>query len=240
MRVLDLGCGSGDVSLLAAEIVGENGEVVGVDKAEAAIERAAARAASRGLSNLRFVRSELQSFASDQPFDAIVGRFVLMYLADPADTLRRLAAAQLRPGGILAFHEYDTDAARAVPEGPLIARCRRWFTDAFRAAGADTGMGMRLYPVFVAAGLPAPALRLEGELGGGPDFFGYAMLADVIRSLLPVLERFGIATASEVDIETLEDRVRDECVRGGGVFVIPELIGAWSRKPGAIARIEAL
>ena len=46
MRVLDVGCGSGDVAFLAAELVGPGGEVIGVDRAIAAIRRGTARAQS--------------------------------------------------------------------------------------------------------------------------------------------------------------------------------------------------
>jgi ubiquinone/menaquinone biosynthesis C-methylase UbiE len=230
MRVLDLGCGSGDVSLLAAEIVGPTGEVIGIDQAGAAIERASSRAAAQGLTHVRFTQSDVDTFRSDQLFDAIVGRLVLMYLPDPASALRRLSRV-LRPGGILAFLEYDTEAARGIPEGPLLQRCREWYTAAFHASGADMCMGPRLYRTFVAAGLPTPSMRLEGAIGGGPDFFGYQLIAEVIRSMLPLLEKIGAATACEVDIDTLEERLREEFVRGGGVFIVPELIGAWARLP---------
>jgi cyclopropane fatty-acyl-phospholipid synthase-like methyltransferase len=53
MRVLDVGCGAGDTSMLLAEMVGERGEVVGVDRASAAI--AAAQARGQGRHNLRFL-----------------------------------------------------------------------------------------------------------------------------------------------------------------------------------------
>ena len=228
MRVLDVGCGSGDVSMLVGEIVGPSGQVVGVDKAGAAIERASARAADRGLSNLHFIERDLQELSFDEPFDAVVGRLVLMYLPDPGRVLRRLTG-MLRPGGIVAFHEFDIGAARTLPEGPLFARCGRWILATFAAAGAETRMGLKLHSAFIDGGLPAPSMRLEGEIGAGPDFFGYAMVADVVRSLLPLMEKFGIATAKEIDIDTLADRLREEVTISRGSLVIPEFIGAWSR-----------
>jgi hypothetical protein len=73
---------------------------------------------------------------------------------------------------------------------------------------------------------------LHGDtiLGGGPDFAGYAYLAGVFRSILPLLERFDIATASEVDIETLADRLREEMVASGGVTTLQMAVGAFARK----------
>ena len=93
MRVLDVGSGAGDVALLAADLVGPTGEVVGVEVAPETIAIAEQRVAAAGLSNVRFVRADLRDLRLDEaPFDAIVGRWVLMYQPDPADLLRRLAA----------------------------------------------------------------------------------------------------------------------------------------------------
>lgn len=83
MRVLDAGCGSGDVALLAGEIVGPTGVVVGIDRAAAAIARAKARAESQRMSNVQFVEGDPTLIRLDEGFDAIVGRLILMYYADP-------------------------------------------------------------------------------------------------------------------------------------------------------------
>ncbi len=53
---------------------------------------------------------------------------------------------------------------------------------------------------------------------GGPDHGGHAYLTSVIRGVLPLIERFGIATAEEIAANTLADRSRDETVSGGGVL----------------------
>src|SRR5215207_5141230 len=107
MRVLDVGSGAGDVALLAAELVGPTGEVVGVEVALETIAIAEQRVAAAGLSNVRFVHADLRDLRLDgAPFDAIVGRWVLMYQPDPADLLRRLATFAA-PGAVIAFQESD-------------------------------------------------------------------------------------------------------------------------------------
>ena len=53
---------------------------------------------------------------------------------------------------------------------------------------------------------------------------------NIIRSVLPLMERFGIATAEEIDIETLADRLRQDVVHGGGVIALLMLVGASTRK----------
>jgi len=104
MRVLDLGCGVGDVSMLAARMVQPNGVVLGIDRASDSLDLARRRAREAGLDNVAFAAAKIEDFESDQTFDAIVGRFILLYLAEAATTLRRLSS-HLAPGGVVAFHE---------------------------------------------------------------------------------------------------------------------------------------
>ena len=76
MRVLDVGSGSGDVSFLAADLVGSNGYVLGVDRSPAAVERARSRAYRRNLTNVSFELGDPAAMHFDGLFDAIIGRFV--------------------------------------------------------------------------------------------------------------------------------------------------------------------
>ena len=83
MRVLDVGCGAGDVSFLLARMVGPSGTVVGVDRSEDAVAMANARARAMGLAQVSFSQGELEDISLDQPVDVAVGRFVLMYSPQP-------------------------------------------------------------------------------------------------------------------------------------------------------------
>jgi ubiquinone/menaquinone biosynthesis C-methylase UbiE len=115
MHVLDLGCGVGDVSFLAAGMVGAAGTVLGIDRNASSIETARRRATALGLSNVRFEASELDTFNNDgRRFDALIGRLVLLFLPDPAATLRRFRNF-LRPGGVIAFQEVDMDQVSQFP-----------------------------------------------------------------------------------------------------------------------------
>jgi ubiquinone/menaquinone biosynthesis C-methylase UbiE len=211
MHVLDVGCGIGDVSLLAAELVGLSGSVVGVDRSAEATRLAAWRAAEAGFEHARFAVSEIDAFSAAQRFDAVVGRLMLLYLPDPAATLRRLAGL-LRPGGIVAFHEMAMTPACSVPDGPLWRRTMNWVTDTFTRAGFEVDVGHRLYATFLAAGLPAPEMISTGRVEGGEQSPAYEVLAATVRSLLPIAERLGVATAAEVDVDSLAERLRREAV----------------------------
>jgi ubiquinone/menaquinone biosynthesis C-methylase UbiE len=103
-RVLDLGSGAGDVAILAAQLVGPDGQVVGIDRNAQAVARARLRTAEAGLHNVTFTMSDVSQLRADNLFDTVVGRFILMYLDDPAAVLHS-ASQLLQPGGVVAFQE---------------------------------------------------------------------------------------------------------------------------------------
>ena len=109
MSVLDVGCGSGDVSLLAAELVGESGHVSGIDISADMLALARAHAADRGICNVDFAERDIAEAVGE--YDAIIGRRVLMYLPDVKSALERLKNC-MKPGGIMAFQESDIGGMR--------------------------------------------------------------------------------------------------------------------------------
>lgn len=230
MRVLDIGSGAGDVALIAADLVGREGSVVGIDRNAAGLAVARARAAAAGFSHLAFREGDLNEIDPEERFDAVVGRLVLMYMRDPAATLGRLAR-HLKPGGVLAFGEYNItpDAMRRQSAMPLSEKLFSWIDGAFRHAGAETRMGDRLFQAFRAAGLPAPHLSLMSHMGGGADWDGYAYAAATVRSLLPLILKAELASEDEIGIDTFEERLRAEAIAANGVIRLPELINAWVR-----------
>lgn len=232
MHVLDLGSGPGDVAMLAAEMVGPTGSVVGVDVNPLVVETARRRTQAAGYANVMFIASDLREISLDRDFDALVGRLVLMYLGDPAAVLRRLLP-HLRSGGVAAFHEMDfTISGVAYPSSHLTEQVYRWITQAVTSAGAETAMGMKMHRVLLDAGFEAPQMLLDMMIGGSSAFIEEmtAYLADTVRSLLPLLIKGGIATAEEVNIESLAARFRDELLRQGSVIRNYPGVGAWACK----------
>lgn len=229
MRVLDVGCGAGDVSFLAARLVGPSGLVIGVDRSPEALILARRRAEAEQMRNARFIEGDLTELKLSDSFDALVGRFVLMFLPDPAAVLRGLVQ-YVRKGGIVAFQEMDISAARSVPAPLLWEQCREWIRTTFELAGVDIEMGPKLFATFRQAGLPAPQMNLHARIGGGPDSPHCEYVAGVVSSLLPMMERHGVATATEVAIDTLPSRLREELVSRDGVSILPSIVGAWTRK----------
>jgi hypothetical protein len=90
-------------------------------------------------------------------------------------------------------------------------------------------MGPKLYRAFVAAGLPAPTVRIDTPVGGGSEWPGYGYIAATARSLLPMLTAIGAVPEGAIDVDTLEDRLRDEIVSQDAIQPLAPVYGAWSR-----------
>ncbi|HSK49027.1 MAG TPA: class I SAM-dependent methyltransferase [Solirubrobacterales bacterium] len=95
-RVLDLGCGFGDTTRRLAELVGPEGEAVGVDVSEPFIE--IARAEAEGVENVSFLTADVQVAELEGRFDYAFSRMGVMFFANPVQALRNVRAA-LVPGG---------------------------------------------------------------------------------------------------------------------------------------------
>jgi len=233
-RVLDLGSGMGDVAMLVARLVGPSGEVVGVERDANSIARAKARALAAGLHNVSFLNSDVKDIVSDQPFDAAVGRFILMFLPDPVSVLQS-AARLVRPGGVVAFQEPSWAPMLALGAGlPLWSRTRHLIHETLLRSGANREMGLALYRVFQEAGLPAPRMHLEMALGSDAEFI--RLTSDLLCSLRPLAEQHKVSLNELGDLDTLPDRICTEVTAANAVVSLIGVVGAWSRKPTENAR----
>jgi ubiquinone/menaquinone biosynthesis C-methylase UbiE len=229
MRVLDVGSGAGDVAFLTAELVGDSGEVIGTDQVAAAVSISTHRAKAKSLRNVSFRVGDPSELKFDRPFDAVVGRYVLLFQVDAAAMIRELVK-HLSPGGVIVFHEPDWSDVRSFPPAPTYDACCRWVVEACRLAGTDTNAAINLYKAFIGAGLPTPQMRMQTFIGFGTTCEDWLRVAaDFVHTLLPKIEQFRIATAAEVDVGTLAQRLRDEVIANAHMIVGRSEIAAWSR-----------
>ena len=229
MRLLDLGCGAGDVSLLAATLVGPTGSVLAVDKSPEAVATTRTRAANAGLHQIQCEQADIEQLQVPAPFDGIIGRFVLLYLADPTATLRALTRL-LKPHGRLAFCEIDLTTIRTIPRDALFARAFELMHETFRRANVPLDLGARLWRSFRAAAIGEPSLLVRQKIEIPPAAAAIDYFVATLRSLLPMAEHFGVVRSGEVDIETLSSRLREAATEGELTLCSPTVVATWCRK----------
>lgn len=227
MRVLDLGSGAGDVSMLLADLVGPTGSVLGVDIDPSVVGVARERAAAAGLTNVSFLNTDVADLRLDEPVDALAGRLILIHLDEPAAVVRTLSTL-VRPGGVVTFQDANVTRARAVPSTPLMTKVMDWINDAARAAGRNPEIGDQVPLIMRDAGLTVQGVATAGPAGTA-DSVMPDLVAESVRSFLPLIEAHGLATASEADVDTLADRLAHEMTEAGSTYWCPELVGAWAR-----------
>ncbi|OBK77238.1 hypothetical protein A5651_04490 [Mycobacterium sp. 1274761.0] len=230
--MLDCGSGGGDVSVIVAELVTPSGRVIGIDRDATQVEAATRRVNDLGLTNVRFDTADLSS-PPDGPFDAIVGRFVLMYQPDVQAALRILAD-RLTPGGVAAFLEMNVNLPQPVfmwPVSPLSEQLVRWVDAAWEVLGNQTRMGVRLPSLLRSAGLEP---QLPYEVAGGVvtgDAAVLEFMLAMLAGIAPVLTSNGIATEEEVDADSFAERVRAEMGPDPVMMIASPSLAVWAEKP---------
>ncbi|WP_424630396.1 class I SAM-dependent methyltransferase [Bradyrhizobium sp. SYSU BS000235] len=231
MRVLDVGCGTGDVSMLVADMVGSGGAVVAIDRSKDALAVARKRAQAAGHDNIEFREGSAEAFTTGVPFDFAIGRYVLVHQPDPVSFIRAIAK-NVRPGGVVAFHEpglYDT-RNQTVPPIVLWSQAFDWIYAAFHSVITHPDAGARMVGHFHEAGLKrTPTLFCEIPIGGGTQSPLIGWVVHTLRSLIPQLEKIGVATAQEIDIDTLEDRLRAAAVGSHTQLMTLTQFCGWAR-----------
>lgn len=231
MKVLDIGSGVGDVALLTAALVTKSGSVLGIDREASALNRARLRAKAGAVEHLQFVQQELTALDVPGEFDAIVGRFVLMFLPDPGALLRAVAS-RLRPGGVMVFQEASWSSFFAMTAHlPLYSTCGHIMSDVLQKAGGHSDMGLALYRGLIDAGLSLPQMRVEVLLASECE--DRRWLHDLLQTVWDSLPKYGLSAVEIGDRHSLGERLDAELQSSLSFAPSVGLVGAWARKPNS-------
>ncbi len=229
MRILDLGCGTGGVTLLAADLVGSNGAVIGIDQSDKVIASARARAEAAGVRNVEFIACSLAEFDSHERFDMVTGRYILCHQTDAVTFLRR-AARFVRAGGAIAFHEVDL--ARRTASTPTV---RLWdmvvaeVLTRFQRACPEYNVAQNMVKTFVSAGLPVPEMFYELPVGGGADSPLCAWITETLRSLSDNPRETVLPDGRLVEIDALKLDLQLAVAESHSQVEFPGQSCAWTR-----------
>lgn len=151
-----------------------------------------------------------------------------MYQRDAVRAVRQLAR-NLRPGGLVVLHEHDTTMVPvSLVRMPLHRRAQEWIKRTIEREGADLHMGFNLHGLLTRAGLPVEQVRAEAvvQTPGTPHAVGA-----IVRAILPRIVERGVATESEIGIDTLQRRLDEERVDTDATYIGDMMFGAWARRP---------
>ena len=206
--VLDIGCGPGDVTLLAADKVGPGGRVIGIDLSPDVLVVARRRAEAAGYTNIQFYEGSDADLSRYRDFDVAVGRLVLIHQKDPVQFIRNVAA-KLRPGGVLAFHEH---AGIAPP--PCRPQCTMYndvvttITTCFQSSFNSPYAAFQLAEIFHAAGFSPPRLSSAYPVISDPDSEVFEWCELCLKSLYTM----GTLRGARYDLATVRSQLREEFV----------------------------
>lgn len=152
-RVLDAGCGSGQITRTIAAAVPQ-GRATGIDREPRYIDYARRRAQAEGLSNIAFAEGNLLALPFETgEFDVVWSKHVLQWIRQPEAALAEFVRVT-RPGGCVVAANFDGFLLQHFPEDPVVqANTQRWFDAARAEMGFDNWIGRKLPSLFQAAGL---------------------------------------------------------------------------------------
>lgn len=188
-RILDVGCGPGHDAIAMARLVGNGGEVVGVDRSEAMIQEARQRVKGLGLP-VRFEVGDVMALPfPDHYFDGCRADRLFQHLTDPERAMAELVRV-VRPGGSVVVADPDYGSAMMdVSDIHLGRRVKSFLTDLV----ANPWSGRKLQAMFKAAGLDDISLCMEfrqTDLAGLDEQFH-------LREALALMEQKGLITRAE-------------------------------------------
>lgn len=227
-KVLDVGCGGGDVTLSWARLVPE-GRVVGIDVDDTKVAIARDDADASGARNVEFRVGDVgDADLGRESFDVVYARFLLCHLPDPERVLQRMFDAVV-PGGLLVVEDTDIDGSVAYPPSAAFARSLDLYTAALRGRGGDPNIGWRVPLLMQDVGVTDIAMDVVQPAGVTGD-------AKTIQTLTLAATRdaivaAGLATGDEVDQVAAE--LAAFVARPDTVVTVARIVQTWGRKPAA-------
>ena len=153
MRCLDLGCGTGNTTLLIADLIGKNGKVFGLDINQDSISICKRKAMMNDVNNAIFVVDDIYSTKfENSSFDFVFSRFLFQHLTNSQKALKEMLRLTCR-GGIIAAEELDHGLWLSYPEDPNLEMLRRAYVKILKLTGSDPFIARKLYKLFLQNGL---------------------------------------------------------------------------------------
>jgi SAM-dependent methyltransferase len=225
-RVLEVGCGSGNMACWMAEQVGSTGSVVGIDNSAEQIALACEQARKRGLANVEFQVADAYSpRLAEGSFDLACCRLVLMHLTRPVEALAAMRAL-VKPGGTVLAEEMDLGVWLCDPPAEVLNQFYELNVALGELRGEHFRLGSSLHAVFREAGFGRPEVNSNFVLG---------LRGEVKQILWMTFDEFAPEAVrekliSQVDADQMATELRRLAADEVTLFGFPLLVQVWGRR----------
>lgn len=212
MRILDVGCGPGEVTSLLGTLVGDTGEVIGIDVNTQLLEVAKQNNSGQ---NIEYRSADIYHLPEDLGmFDVIVGRRVLMYLSNPMQALESIKPF-LKEKGRLVFQESDAiNGGTGGDALPKHQQAIQWVWQTVEAEDGDIHIGQKLYDMYVNLGIVNPLIMSEVVMQTSKE----NDLTWLIEMMLPRMQNHQILGA-DFSLVQFKKEMQEEATRSNTAFI---------------------
>ena len=226
MSCIDVGCGSGDVTLELSRRVGSSGKVVGADLDRTKVDLARQEAEGLAIGNVEFRVFDIRDCRAECEFDVVYARFLLTHLQNPASVVGAFYQL-LKPGGLLITEDIDFSGHFVFPESQAFNRYHELYCATVRKRGGDPNIGLRLPLLLKDGGFANVEIAIVQPVGveGEVKLLNPITMENIADSLL----EDKLVTREEVAdiVQELYDFAADDKTIAGA----PRIVQAWGRRP---------
>lgn len=229
-RIMEIGCGNGELTRQLSNLVGPEGSIIALDNNQEALEKAKEQAATFEYKNVQYVECDINCFPinlgliEESSFDFLIGRRVLMYLAQPSGVIQELSR-YLKKNGVAIFQESDpTVAPASICKMPAHDQATEWIRTMLGMEGVHMTMGFSLPETLMNSGLEFQKVYAEAVIQGQGEQY---LLSDMILLLSNRLIDAGVAT--QAAINDLIDSLKDELHDKSKVYISDMSFCAWAK-----------
>ena len=226
MKCLDMGCGGGHVTCYMAEIVGDAGTVVGIDRDAEILDLARRDADASGLSNVELRCADVLAYEEEGVYDLVYARFLLAHLSDPEKCVGSMLKA-CKPGGIIVIEDIECAASFCYPRLPAYERYVELYQQVLRRLGGNADIGPEIPGMLQRAG--ATGVQVNVVQPAHLEGAGKYMSPVTMRGVSATVVSEGLASQEEVE------RIAAELERAAAdprtMMSLPRIFQVWGRKP---------
>lgn len=225
LTCLDIGCGGGNVSFILADIVGENGKVLGIDLDEKIINLARQDCQEKKIRNVDFLKADVQSFSNEYHYDIIYSRFLLTHLSNPHTILQQMFNL-LKPGGRMIIEDIEFSGHFSYPICSAFQQYVQTYQKVVKQKGGDPDIGPKLPHLLKEVGLKNVKLNVAQPvfMEGKGKLMAQITMEKITESILEE------QILSSVEISEIVSELEKFTQNPNTIISLPRIFQVWGSK----------